>query len=279
MQKLKLKIVHFVIVFCLLCNTSYSYAHGWEKHVADMMEVFGFERGQPKNIDIEKWMKFISSDMIDIINPFYSQLQERHPGFKYCEDCNNGVHFNHRLLFHWGYDAKPWNSAWENAVRKYCKIKNLDFDSTRYVFQQEFREEQRRRNRLINNKTEILFGFGHGGKDAMYAHFFASIAYNVHLIGDYTSSNTYLHGLQNLEDIIGLIVIEIRKVDAKLAIPIIKDITVINKAVPRSDPQKKADYIMACLKRNMPCFIRNAVEGSIYDRLKKRFRFIEIECL
>ncbi len=241
-----------------------------------MMEVFGFEKGQS---NIEDWMKFISSKMIDEYQSFYSQIKEKHPGFKYCKDCNNDVDFNHRLLFHWGYDAKPWNSAWENAVRDYCKIKNLDFDSTRYVFQQEFREEQRRRNRLINNKTEILFGFGHGGKDAMYAHFFASIAYNVHLIGDYTSSNTYLHGLQNLEDIIGLIVIEIRKVDAKLANPIIKDITVINKAIPPSDPQKKADYIMACLKRNMPCFIKNAVNGQIYRRLLgKDFKFTEIFC-
>ena len=156
-------------------------------------------------------------------------------------------------------------------------FKNIDIDSTIRVFKQEIKDEQKRRNRLINGKTEALFGFAHGGTDAKFAEFFASTAYNVHLIGDYTSDNSDLEGLQKLEDIIGLIVIELRKLDDKLAIPIIKEITVINKEIPSSSPQKKADMIMACLKKNVPYFIRYAREGSIYRRLSnKGFRFVEI---
>ena len=46
-------------------------AHGsWQEHVADMTEVMGL-REEPR---LRAWMKFISSDMIDKCEPFYSEL-------------------------------------------------------------------------------------------------------------------------------------------------------------------------------------------------------------
>ena len=126
-------------------------AHGsWQEHVADMTEVMGL-REEPR---LRAWMKFISSDMIDKCEPFYSELKARHEGFA-CK---------HRLLFHWGYDAEPWSPELEARVVRYCREYDLDRDSTLRLFRSEMVAEQKRRNALLNRRTEELFGFAHGGR-------------------------------------------------------------------------------------------------------------------
>ncbi len=232
------------------------YCHGsWEAHKDDMMAVFGFE----DDIRLTEWMRFISSDMIDKPGDFYSFLTLNHKGFR-CK---------HRLLFHWGYNAEPWSKDLESRVIKYCNDYDLNIESNLRVFKSEFKDEQKRRNRLVNQKTEELFGFASGGRDAQYANFFASMAYNIHLIGDYLSDyNLDLDGLQDINEIIGLIIIDIQRLDKKRGKVLKKGITDINRRY--SDPQKKADALMEYLKKEMPKFILQAENGSISRRLNKR---------
>lgn len=253
MRRVLFKIV--LLFFCSIVLAPHAFPHnGWEAHVNDMMAVFGFE----ENPQLREWMRFISSDMIDKVDPFYSKLKANHPGFA-CK---------HRMLFHWGYDAEPWSRSLEEKVKQYCEEYDLNFESNLRIFKSEIKDEQKRRNRIINERTENLLGFAHGGKDASFAHFFASMAYNIHLIGDYTSDNSDLYGLQNISDIIGLIVIEIRSLDNSQAKGIIKGITKINNQY--SNPQKKADILMAYLKAELPSFIKKAQNGSIYRRLQNK---------
>lgn len=253
MKRLTFKIA--LLFFFSIVTAPCAFSHNsWEEHANDMMAVFGFQ----ENPQLRKWMQFLSSDMIDNIYPFYSKLQDNHPGFA-CK---------HRLLFHWGYDAEPWNSSLEARVIRYCNEYDLNIETNIRIFKSEIKEEQKRRNRIINQQTETLFGFAHGGKDASFAHFFASMAYNIHLIGDYTSDNSDLDGLQNISNIIGLIVIKIRSLDNLQSKNIIKGITKINNQY--SDPQKKADALMAYLKAEMPDFIKKAQNGSIYRRLQSK---------
>lgn len=70
----------FIIIFILVVvNHTTALGHsGWGEHYADMIAVLGLE-DSPK---LKEWAKFISSDMIDKPNPFYSKFKEKHPGFQ-----------------------------------------------------------------------------------------------------------------------------------------------------------------------------------------------------
>ncbi len=251
-----------------------AYAHSsWEEHARDVMAVFGLEWDARKafnNGAIKDWIKFISSDMIDNVG-FHKQIAHNHPGFQDISNANK-----HRILFHWGYNAEPWNIEIEKEVRAYCEQYDLNIESNLRVFKSEIRDEQRRRNREINNRTETLFGFAHGGKDASYARFFAAMAYNVHILGDYTSDNTQLRGLQDLDALIGQIITELRNFDDVQSKLIIKELTTINRT--SVGKQLKADELLACLKRTVPQFLKTANNGAIYSRLvRKGFVFANSE--
>lgn len=257
-------IMHRIYISLLAClPLLYSmplFAHGsYDEHCSEMVAVFGFVPDSKLN----DWAKFISSDMIDNHEPFYSSLKQRHPGFK-CK---------HRLLFHWGYNSRPWSDILERRILKYCNEVGAQSPSdTLLLFQQELRAEQKRRNGLVNAKTEKTFGFDSGGTDAMYANRMASMAYNIHLLGDYMSDNSDLEGLVGISSLIGAIVTDIRTIDPGASKDIIKGITEINKSEPNE--QLKADRLMAYLLIEFPKFFRQAREGSIARKLEaKGYKF------
>ena len=255
-----MKRIIFLII--LLLNILDIYPHqGYQEHCDEMIGVFGFVSSP----EIYAWAKFISSDMIDKPDPFYSKLKARHPGFQ-CK---------HRLLFHWGYDSEPWNSALEIKVRKYCRLVDAEnINDTILCFKIELKEEQKRRNHEINKRTEELFGFAHGGTDAKLANRFASMAYNIHLLGDYTSDNKDLEGVLDINSLIGAIVTDIKTLDKTEGKILVGGITKINKQV--GDTRKKADALMNYLLKEFPPFIKRIRSGSVYRRLQYRnIKFIE----
>lgn len=237
-------------------------------HCEDMMAVFGFENNTKifsRSKDTKtntSWMKVISSDMIDNTS-FHHELERRHPNFKI-----SSPNF-HRLLFHWGYNAKPWSSQLESYIRKYCKANKLNEEQTIRKFREEIEDEQARRNRKMNELTENVFGFGHGGKDARYAQFFTAMAYNIHLLGDQESEDNHLFdGVASVNYLMGQFVLTLRMLDNRLSKPLEKGITAIKKKY--EDPHKKADALMVYLKQNVPAFVKQAQGGSIARRLAKR---------
>ena len=254
--------LRFIVLVCLSVFSMRAEAHSnVEAHIRDMRAVFGFRDGRagPKNTEIREWMRFISSDMIDKTE-FHDSLKAE-CGF----DCTSPK--LHRLLFHWGYNSKPWSDALERRVRRFARDNKIQEDSIVTVIKEKVRTEQKRRNRKVNEMTEDLFGFAHGGTAARFANFFASIAYDVHLIGDYMTDNSCLEGLQGLDSVVGDMVNRIRAVDNIKGKNIIRGITAIN--MESGDVQKKADKLMAYLKQEMPKFIKEAREGYIYRRLKQ----------
>ena len=255
------------IILCFLSCISDLEAHGsFIDHCEDMMEVFGFEYNLKlfnRNKDTKNntsWTKFISSDMIDNTE-FHHYLERKYPNFKI-------AHPNyHRLLFHWGYNAEPWNSYLERHIRTYCRLNYMDEESTIEEIKQEIKAEQKKRNRRINEETEKVFGFAHGGKDAKYAQFFASMAYNIHLLGDQQTDNSVFLGVTNTSTLIEQIILSLRMLDNSLSKPIEKQLTVFNKQY--NDQHLKADAVMSYLKETVPTFIKKAQKGSIYRRLEK----------
>ena len=107
-----------------------------------MYNVFGFER----NDELTNWMKFVSSVLIDNNNTeyafsddgkpfdFYAYLQEKYPDFQ-CK---------HRLLFHWGYNSRPWSSYLQDKVEDYGWSEEMIKE-----FQADLIAEQKRRNGYV----------------------------------------------------------------------------------------------------------------------------------
>lgn len=261
-----MKRLHLVIICSLIYSITVLAHSSFIQHCEDMMDVFGFEYNLKlfnRSKDTKSntsWTKFISSDMIDNVE-FHHQLERMHPNFRI-------AHPNyHRLLFHWGYNVEPWSPYLERHIRTYCRLNFIDEESTIRAFKSEIKFEQKKRIRKINEATEKVFGFAHGGTDAKYAQFFASMAYNVHLLGDQQTDNSVFLGVAHTDTLIEQIILSLRMLDSSQSKPIEKELTLLNKKY--SDQHQKADAVMQYLKQTIPGFIKTARDGSIYRRLEK----------
>lgn len=246
-----------------------SLAHeSWQLHADDMYEVFGFER----NEELTKWMKFVSSVLIDNNNTdyafsndskpfdFYSYLQEKYPGFQ-CK---------HRLLFHWGYNSRPWSSYLQDKVNDYGWSDKMIRD-----FQADLIAEQKRRNGFTNEYTENVFGFAHGGKDARIARVLISIAYDVHILGDYEPDNIDLDGLQDFGAVVGDIINNLTALDKRQSSTLCKQLRKISQS-QEYELQDKASILLDLLKDNFSLLLQNADDGKIAAHLNARgFRFVD----
>ena len=243
-------------------------AHGsFIAHCEDMMEVFGFDyniklfsRSKDTKSNTS-WTKFISSDMIDNTE-FHRYIERRYSNLKIARPKY------HRLLFHWGYNTEPWSPYLERHLT-YCRLNYVDNeDALLKEFKSEVKAEQKRRNRKINEATEKVFGFAHGGIDAKYAQFFASMAYNIHLLGDQQTDNSVFLGVASTNTLIGQIILSLRMLDASRSKPIERQLSVLNRQY--SNPHQKVDAVMAYLKQSVPKFIQEAQGGRIARRLEKQ---------
>lgn len=256
MKRLILFVLLFFGIHPAYCHSS------WKEHAPEMLGVFGFDPNGLRYNELEqKWAKYISSDMIDKWRPYYKELQNKHPGFT----CR------HRALFHWGYNAEPWNEEIEKKVLEYCRKTNCpesSYSDTIALFRQELKEEQKRRNGLMNKRTEELFGFASGGRDAQYANRMVSLAYNIHILGDYMSDNQDLSGLLDIRKLIEAIIDDVRTLDKVESKQLIRGINSINNKY--SNPQEKADRLMAYLLEEVPPFFKKVSEGALARRLEKQ---------
>lgn len=258
-----------IIVLLLIISHVSSSAHAsWEQHADDMYEVLGLER----NEKLTDWMRFVSSVLIDNNNTdyafsdngepfdFYLYLKEKYPGFQ-CK---------HRLLFHWGYNSRPWSIYLQNKVIEY------GWSDTRIQeFQTDLVAEQKRRNSFANNYTENLFGFAHGGKEARVARVIISVVYDVHLLGDYEPDNTDLEGLQDIGSVVGDIINNINALDKRTGAKLAKQLQKISQN-PDCEVQDKAAALLNLLKEHFGAFLRTADSGTLEEHLNAQgFFFVD----
>lgn len=274
-MKTKYWILYFLILYIGASNLN---AHNsYIAHGEDIMAVFGFVKNGKNDSqylklfyrgDRQSWVKFISSDMIDN-NEFHLKLEAKlsssYPGF------NISRPNKHRLLFHWAYEAEPWSDKLEEYVKEYCSSRDINPETLIRILKQELRSEQARRNREIIKETKEAFGFmdadgNFWGSYKIYTHFFASMAYNIHLLGDYMTDNTELDGLHDFNKLVGAIVVELRNLDYNNSTSIVKGITRINHS--SKGVQEKADELMLYLKNSVPKFIQTARNGNLRNILE-----------
>lgn len=262
-----MKRVSVIILFAVLSLLHLNAHSGFDLHKADFYAVLGFD----ENPQLTAWMKQISSKMIDgyrgVELPeykglnFYDYLKSEFPGFK-CK---------HRLLFHWGYNSKPWNDELQ------AKVDALPWGSDPAEvkrFQNALAKEQQRRNYEANALTEKVFGFASGGKDAAFANALVSIVYDVHLIGDYTPDNKDFDGLQDFRSVVGDIINSLRKLDNVRSTPLVKQIQTISNNEKLS-VHIRAEKLLALLSDEVPSFLKNAQSGDLYKRFKKKGLYIK----
>ena len=245
-----------------------SFAHdSWQQHADDMYEVFGFERDDR----LTSWMKFVSSVLIDNNNAdcafddsgkpfnFYDYLQEKYPEFQ-CK---------HRLLFHWGYNSRPWTKYLQNKVEYYGWSEKMIKD-----FQNDLIAEQKRRNAFANEYTENVFAYGHGGKEARIARALISIAYDVHLLGDYEPDNTDLDGLQEIESVVGDIINNLNVLDKQESASLCKQLRAISLS-QNYNIQDKASALLDLLKKDVNNILKTADDGLIAKHLQEQGFFFD----
>lgn len=249
-----------ILMSVILLQNAAASAHGsFNEHKADFYAVLPFCQSP----EIDAWMKCISSDMIDnyrgTVRPefgglnFYDYLKEKYPPFK-CK---------HRALFHWGFNSTPWTDYLQEKVEGY----GWD-DGKISLFREEITAEQQRRNFAANEMTEKLFGYASGGRDAAYANAMISIVYDLHLIGDYTSDNTDLDGLQLFRSAVGDLINSLRKLDDASSRSLIRNIQ--REVNTEEDVQIRADRLMQLLHKEGPSFFLKAQNGSLARRWEER---------
>ena len=250
-----------ILSFILIGFVVPTNAHkSWSLHARDMYEVLQLE----ENSELTAWMKYISSDLIDGYDAVkaYSIDGKRVKFGKYLKHKYTRLKFPHRYLYHWGFNARPWNKDWEAKVVGWdeADIKALQADLIK---------EQKRRNALANKKTENLFNLAHGGKEARLANVLLSIVYDVHILGDYEPDNKMLNGLQDLSSVVSDIIARINALDSKSG----KDLVARLKKVSNNnslDIQNKALQLNIVMKEGFSAFLQKANNGYAKRHLENQ---------
>lgn len=234
-------------------------AHGsHQQHRQDFYDVFQF---MPDS-RLDAWMKYVSSDMIDGYRGvprdvyggmcFYDYMKAEFPGFA----CR------HRLLFHWGYNSRPWSDALEARIAK-CQWYGDEVQVIR--FRDLVAGEQKMRNAAANALTEKTFGFASGGKDASFANAMISVLYDTHIIGDYTPDNRDLDGVMDFGSAVGDLINAIRKLDARAGDALVKSLQKLGSD-SSVGVQDRAAAVLALLKSDFSPFLQKAQGGSLARR-------------
>lgn len=220
-----------------------------------------------ENFPIREWLKTITEELIDEHNripikeygglTFYQYLTSRFD-FKLSFG-------NHRILFHWGYNANPWNKELEQYV-----IQNNWSEEKIRLFKDAIRAEQKRRNTIANSEAEKVFGFSNAGKEAGWANGILAIVYDIHLLGDYVpEDNRNFRGVTEPSEVAKDIIKSIQRIDrSKASKKIIESIRI---AVSQySDQNHLATQILKVLQEEMPAFLLSAQDGALKRRFKQK---------
>ena len=246
------------VITCLLPMVCASAHKSWTLHVQDMYEVLQME----DNEELTEWMKYVSSDLIDGNDAVkaYSIDGKRVKFGEYIRHKYPGLKFPHRFLYHWGFNSRPWSAYWDKKVAGWN-------EKDKAALQDDFREEQKRRNGIANEKTENLFRLSHGGKEARTANVILSVVYDSHILGDYEPDNKRLNGLQDLKSVVGDIIARVNALDSQSAKTLVRRLkeTANDSSL---ELQNKALRLNIVLKQHFSTFLQNADNGSIKRHLE-----------
>ncbi len=221
-------------------------------HEADAYSVFPFERSKP----ISNWFEAVHKTIDYPYNAYFKGLRDApHQNFSWGS-------YGHRLFFHWGFNGRPWTPQIQERV-DLCGWDRQTIDQ----FQKKLIDEQARRNKIILTATSEALHLGMSGQLREYTNAFASILYDTHLLGDYTT--TRIEPLLNLNAVIDDIETALyRKLrGGNEALRINKLLENTKKQYP--NPRIRAAKVLQLMQKEVPSLILSAQDGFFKRHFKE----------
>ena len=186
------KTLLILVCLCLFCESfGKSLKHGQSGgHEADIYSVLPFDR----NDKIDALILIIHNNIDLPVGYFNGLREEPHHQFTWHK-------YGHRTFFHWGFNSNPKSSK---ILQELVEERQWTPDVVN-AFWDKVIAEQARRNRLTMENVGKTLNFGVSGAERSYSNAFASIITDIHILGDYSTTNIAM--LQSLD----LVVADIEK--------------------------------------------------------------------
>ncbi len=167
------------VMFLFAIMASYCYAMAKPEHSRLWNETFGIvDNNSRRNIQ-RLWDT--AQEVIDSYTEDYRDIRKNFDWFTWGS-------YGHRLLFHWGFNADPKRySQLMRQVHTCLKNNKNAHEEEKKFFAYITKEIQSRRNRKLINAVITTTGIP---SSRGYANALATIIYDVHLLGDYSTTNT-----------------------------------------------------------------------------------------
>ena len=254
-----------ILVGILLCCDAGAHGNG-NVHVREMYSVLPFaDNGEgaavAENSAVVEWLGMITSDLID---NYWGKECEEFGGRLFYDYLREefGFRCKHRLLFHWGFNARPWTDDLEAKIQRYSWYSD---EQTVKRFKAAFVTEQARRNRQANEWTERTFGLASSGKESAWANGLIAIVYDVHLLGDYVpEDNRDFDGVTKPSVVVGDIINALRRIDSSRSRELEKELSSIARNAP--DEHQMAKELIALLQARLPAFLLKANGGALKQK-------------
>ncbi len=220
-------------------------------HEADMYSILPFKESEI----ISDWLEAVHKTIDVPYNSYFKGLRDApHQKFSWGK-------YGHRLFFHWGFNGRPWSPQIEEKVLA-C---HWDVPTTE-SFKKKLVNEQSRRNRLVMERTSETLQLGMSGALREYTNGFASLVYDTHLLGDY--STTQKAPLQDLNAVIDDVKTALyRKLKGgNVALAINKRLDLTKSLY--ADPEVRAKKVLEIMHEDVPEMILNAQDGYFRKHFK-----------
>ncbi len=171
----------FAVALILIFVCSSAFAKSGDEHIRDWNNSFGIT-DKPSRDNIQPLWKQ-ARDVIDGYENDYKKLHGKFEWFSLRTGAGE-----HRLLFHWGFNADPKN--YKPLVNKVDSLLENNPDAKKEkteFFRYLANEIQSERNRNLINSVIRTTGIPTARG---YANAIATIIYDIHLLGDYATSYT-----------------------------------------------------------------------------------------
>ena len=180
--------IRFALVVMMIFVCGDACAKSGQEHIQLWDKVFGISENVSRNNILPLWRT--AQEVIDDIGNDYRDLRENFSWFTW-------GNYGHRLLFHWGFNADPkYYAPLVKQIRSCLKGNpNAKYEERKF-FAYLMRNIQSRRNRKLINAVTSVTGIPTARG---YANAVATILYDVHLLGDYSTTNT--SALPKIDDI------------------------------------------------------------------------------
>lgn len=251
MKKITLFALLLIIPVTLLHAKSFGKGEKYG-HETDAYSVFPFER----SIEITNWFEAVHKTIDYPYNAYFKGARDfPHQKFSWGS-------YGHRLFFHWGFNGRPWTPQIQERV-ELCKWDNKTIEA----FKNKLIAEQARRNKIIMTETSKALKLGMSGHLRDYTNAFASLLYDTHLLGDYTT--TKIEPLLDLNLVIDDIKSALyRKLKGgKQALQINK--TLDSYKIKYIDPRVRAAKVLELMQKEVPSLILSVQYGYFKKHFEK----------